>query len=211
MRVRISLMVCASAVVLLAGTAGAQPGTVIVEGRGGGMLPVGSFRHLQNDGGGYSIAAGYEFNDFLDMFLEFTHSFNDNDNVVIHGPGFTATSNETNQTFVVSMGPRVNFVPSDFVVRPYGLFQVGWYHFANFNSIKVNGQTLLDDDDQDAVGVQAGLGLEGTVFQLYQRRGDKVPLLEMTLGAEGAFHQAFLANKDDRQFVTVMGTVGFRF
>jgi hypothetical protein len=145
------------------------------------------------------------------MLFEFTHSFNDNDNFVFHGPGFTATSNETNQTFVVGIGPRINFIPSDFLVRPYGLFQVGWYHFANFNSIKVNDRTVLDDDDDDAFGVQAGLGLEGTVFQLYQRRGDKVPLLEVTVGAEGSFHQAFMPNKDDRQFVTAMGTVGVRF
>ena len=210
MRIRISLLALASMVVL-AGTVHAQPGTVYLQGRGGAMLPVGTFRHLQNSGGAYSIAAGYEFADYLDMQLEFMHSFNDNDNFVFHGSGFTAVSNEVNQTFVVGIGPRINFVPSDFLVRPYGLVQVGWYHFANFNSIKVDNRTILDDTDDDAVGIQAGLGIEGTVFQLYERRGDRVPLLEVTVGAQGSYHQAFMPNKDDRQFVSAMGTVGVRF
>jgi len=210
MRIRMSLLGLASMLVV-AGIAQAQPGTVIVEGRGGGMIPVGSFRHLQHDGGAYSIAAGYEFTDFLDMFLEFTHSFNDNNNFVFHGPGIRFVSNEVNQTFVVGVGPRINFMPSDSLVRPYGLFQVGWYHFAQFNSIKLNNRTILDDNDPDAVGIQAGLGIEGTIFQLYQRRGDRLPLLEVTLGAQGSYHQAFFPNRDDRQFVTAMGSVGVRF
>ena len=196
--------------VAVAGTAHAQPGTVFLKGSGGAMIPVGTFHHQQNPGGAYSIAAGYEMVDFLDLMLEFTQSFNDIDNLHFSGPGFTASSDEVAQTFIVSGGPRINFVPSDFPVRPYMLAQVGWYHFAHFNSIEIDGVRILGDDDEDNVGVQGGLGLEATVLQLYERRGDKYPLLEVTLGVEGIYHQAF-AQGSDKQFVTTMGSLGVRF
>ena len=189
-----------AAVIVVAGTAHAQPGTVFVEGRGGGMIPVGNFRHKLNPGGAYSIAAGYEMVEFIDLLLEFTHSFNDTDNLHFTGPDFTAFSDEVAQTFVVGAGPRISFLPSEYLVRPYGLFQVGWYHFATFNSIKVDGVKILDDHDADAVGIQAGLGIEGTIFQLYERRSDRYPLMEVTLGVQGAYHQAFEPSAPDKQF-----------
>jgi hypothetical protein len=191
----------------------AQPGTVFLEGQGGAMIPVGDFRHDQNIGGAYSIAAGYEMVEFLDLMLQFTHSFNDNDNDRdrFSGPGLSGVSNETNQTFVVGIGPRINFLPSDFLVRPYGVFQVEWDHFAYYNQIDVDHQTLISDDDQDAVGLQAGLGIEGTVFQLYEHRNDRYPLMELTVGVHGSYHQAFQPGRADKQFVTTMGSFGVRF
>jgi len=203
-----------AAVIVVAGsahTAYGQPGTVFVEGRGGGMIPVGSFHKQVNPGGAYSIAAGYEMVEFLDVLLEFTHSFNDADNLHFVGPDYTAFSDEVAQTFIVGAGPRISFLPSEYLVRPYGFFQVGWYHFATFNSIKVDGVKILDDNDEDAVGVQAGLGVEGTVFQLFERRSDRYPLLEVTLGVHGAYHQAFEPSRPDKQFVTTMASLGVRF
>jgi hypothetical protein len=208
-----------AAVIVVAGTAHAQPGTVFVEGRGGGMIPVGDFRHKLNPGGAYSIAAGYEMVEFLDLLLEFTHSFNDTDNLhfaatgitQVPNEGVTAFSDEVAQTFIVGAGPRISFLPSEYLVRPYGLFQVGWYHFATFNSIKVDGVKILDDHDADAVGIQAGLGIEGTVFQLYERRSDRYPVMEITLGVQGSYHQAFEPSAPDKQFVTAMGSLGVRF
>jgi len=199
--------------VAVSGVAYAEPGAVFIEGQGGGMIPVGEFRHEQHDGGAYSIAAGYEFLEFLDGMIQFTHSFNDNKNSFdsFSGPGFFGHSNETNQTFVVGMGPRVNFLPSDFLVRPYGVFQVEWDHFARFNHVDFDGRTLISDNDQDAVGIQAGLGIEGTVFQLYRHRNDTVPIFELTVGANCSYHQAFQPNRPDKQFVTALGAVGFRF
>ena len=216
MRIR-SQVVGVACVLMLAGSGSlarveAQPGTAFLQGRAGAMIPVGTFHHRQNPGFAYSVAAGYEFTDFFDMLLEFTHAFNDNDNFKFTLPdGTRFVSNEVHQTFVVSMGPRINFMPSGSPVRPYMTAQGGWYHFANFNSIEIDSVGILSDEDDDAVGVQGGLGLEGTVFQLYERRGDEIPLLEFTLGVHGAFHHAFMPNRPDRQFVTTMGTVGLRF
>jgi len=67
--------------------------------------------------------------------LQFTHSFNDNKNSfdTFSGPGFVGHSNETEQNFIVGMGPRFDFLSSDYLVRPYGLFQIEWDHFARFN------------------------------------------------------------------------------
>jgi hypothetical protein len=212
MKVRALLMAVGLSVVV-SGVAHAQPGTVFLEGQGGAMIPVGEFRHDQRIGGAYSVAAGYEMVEFLDLMLQFTHSFNDNKNDQdrFAGPGFSGVSNETNQTFIVGFGPRVDFLPSDYLVRPYGLFQVEWDHFAYFNQIDFDHHTLISDDDQDAVGIQAGLGIEGSVFQLYRRRDDRYPLMEVTVGAHGSYHQAFQPGRADKQFVTTMGSVGVRF
>ncbi len=210
MKIRAQWLVVAL-VLGLAATAGAQPGTAFIEGRGGAMIPVGQFHKDQNPGGAYSIAAGYEFTSFLDGLVQFTHSFNDADNFHFTAPQFSATSDEVDQTFIVSGGPRINFASSDFPVRPYMLMQVGWYHFATFNSIAVNHVKILNDDDIDAVGLQGGLGIEGTILAISRHRGDAVPLLEVTLGVEGAYHQTFIPNRPDKQMVTTMGTLGFRF
>jgi len=212
MKIRSSLLIALS-VLVLAGSAAAHPGAVFLEGRGGALIPVGDFEDEQHVGGAYSLAAGYEFIPFLDLLLEFTHSFNDNkdghDTVEVRGVTFV--SDETKQNFVLGLGPRVNFLPSDSPVRPYGTFKTGWYHFANFNSIEVNGREPISDNDQDAFGLEAGLGLTGTVFTLFEHENDEIPLFEMTVGAHGSYHHAFLGGRDDRQFVTVMGSLGFRF
>lgn len=206
-----ALMVAVGLCVAVSSMAYAQPGTVFIEGQGGAMIPVGQFDHEQNIGGAYSIAAGYEMLEFLDLMLQFTHSFNDNDNDLFRGTGFNGRSNETNQTFVVGMGPRIDFLPSDYLVRPYGLFHVEWDHFAYFNQVDFNHRTLISDNDQDAVGIQAGLGIEGTVFQLYNNRNDRYPLMELTVGVNGSYHQAFQPGRPDKQFVTTLGSVGVRF
>jgi hypothetical protein len=91
------------------------------------------------------------------------------------------------------------------------LMQVGWYHFAQQNSITFLGETLLDDDDRDAVGIQGGLGIDGTVLQIYERQGDEIPLVEMTLGVHAAFHRAFLQNSPDFDMITTMASLGVRF
>jgi hypothetical protein len=200
-------------VVSFGGVAQAQPGTAFLETQGGAMVPVGEFRHDQNVGGAYSIAAGYEMLEFLDLMIQFTHSFNDNDDDrdTFTAPGLIGFSDETNQTFVVGTGPRINFLPSDFNVRPFAEFQVGWYHFAYFNDVTINDDTVISDDDHDSVGIRAGLGIEGTVFSLYERRDDKYPILEVTVGANASYHQAFDPARPDKQFVTTMGSVGIRF
>lgn len=212
MKVR-AMFVAIALSVLVTGAAQAQPGTAFIEGMGGAMIPVGDFRHDQHIGGAYSIIAGYEMLEFLDLTLQYTQSFNDNKNSAdtFSGPGFSGYSNETNQTFVVGFGPRINFLPSDFLVRPYGVVQVEWDHFAYFNQVDVNHRTLISDDDQDAVGLQAGLGIEGTVFQLYKHRDDSVPLMALTVGAHGSYHQAFQPGRADKQFVTALASFGVRF
>jgi hypothetical protein len=96
-------------------------------------------------------------------------------------------------------------------VRPYATVKGGWYHFANFTSVEVNGIDRISGDDQDAAGIEAGLGVTGTIFTLYERENDEIPLLEITLGVLGSYHHAFLAGQDDREFVTTMGSLGFRF
>ncbi len=208
-----ALVVACGLMLALPGAAHAQRGTVFVEGQGGAMIPVGAFHRDQHIGGAYSIAGGYEVVEYLDLMLQFTHSFNDNrnSNDRFAGPGFSGVSNETNQTFVVGIGPRINFLPSDYMVRPYGVFQVEWDHFAYYNQVTFAHHTLISDDDQDAVGLQAGLGIEGTIFQLYNKRDDRYPLMELTVGAYGSFHQAFQPNRADKQFVTTMGAFGVRF
>jgi len=145
--------------------------------------------------------------------MQFTHSFNDNKNEhdQFSVDGISGVSNETNQTFVVGMGTRVNFLPSDFLVRPYGVFQVEWDHFAYYNQVDFNHRTLISDDDQDAFGIQAGLGINGTVFQLYRNRNDTVPVMELTVGANGSYHHAFQPGRPDKQFVTAMASFGVRF
>ncbi len=211
MKIRAQVLVVAAFVLGLAATAAAQPGTVFLQGRGGSLIPVGSFHHEQNPGGAYSIAAGYEFTDFFDLALEFTHSFNDAKNFHFSTPQFTIESDEVDQTFITSLNPRINFTPADFPVRPYAVGGVGWYHFATFNSVSLNHHKILDDDDIDAVGLQGGLGVEGTILEVREHRGDEIPLLEMTLGVEAVYHQTFIPNRPDKQMVTAMGTLGFRF
>jgi len=206
-----SHVLAVACLVALAGSAQAQPGTAYLQVRGGALVPVGSFADQQDAGGAYSVAAGYEPIDFLGLELEFTQSFNDNVNDRVSGPGFTIISDEVKQNFVVGLGPRVTFLPSDYPVRPFGVLQAEWYHFANFNSVEVDGSTILSDDDEDAAGLEAGLGIEGTVFSVYERSGDEVPMLELTLGAQASYHHAFMPNRDDRQFVTAMGSLGLRF
>jgi hypothetical protein len=212
MKIRSSLLT-GLFVLVLAGGAAAQPGTAFLEGRGGALIPVGDFHHEQHVGGAYAIAAGYEFLPFLDLLLEFTHSFNDNKDShdTVHVGGLTLVSDEVKQNFVLGLGPRFNFLPSTYPVRPYATVKGGWYHFANVNSIQVNDRTLISDSDQDAAGIEAGLGLTGTVFTLYENENDEIPLFEMTVGAHGSYHHAFLGGRDDRQFVTAMGSLGFRF
>ncbi len=175
------------------------------------MIPVGDFSHEQDVGGAYSIAAGYEFIPFLDLLLEFTHSFNENDDEHVRVADLVFESDETHQTFILGLGPRINFLPSDYKVRPYATVKGGWYHFANFNSLEVNGIGKISDEDNDAAGIEAGLGLTGTIFTLYEREGDEVPLFEMTLGVHGSYHHAFLGGRDDREMVVTMGSLGFRF
>jgi hypothetical protein len=208
-----ALIVAVALSVALSGVASAQPGTVFIEGQGGALIPVGEFHHEQHIGGAYSIAAGYEMLEVLDLMLQFTHSFNDNKNSfdTFSGPGFVGHSNETEQNFIVGTGPRFDFLPSDYRVRPFGLFQVEWDHFARFNHVDFNGRTLISDDDQDAFGIQAGLGIEGTIFELYEHRGDKYPLLELTVGVNGSYHHAFHPNRPDKQFVTTLASFGVRF
>jgi hypothetical protein len=212
MKIRsVSLLV--ACFLVLAGNAAAQPGTAFLEGRGGAVIPIGDFENEQDIGGAYSIAAGYEFLPFLDLLLEFTHSFNENDNDhdTYQQAGLVFENDETHQNFVVALGPRINFLPSSFPVRPYGTVKGGWYHFANFNSVEVNSIGVFTDEDEDAAGIEAGLGLTGTIFTLYEREGDEIPVFEMTLGVHASYHHAFLNNRDDRQFVATMGSLGFRF
>lgn len=212
MKIRSQLIGVACLLLALAGTAEAQPGTAFLQARGGAMIPVGSFSNEQDIGGAYTIAAGYEFFDFLDGMIEFTQSFNEADTFRYEQANLSIVSNETKQTFIVTAGPRVNFLPADYRVRPYLNVQLGWYHFANFNSIEVDGRGILSDEDDDAFGISGGLGVEGTVMQIYERRGDTVPLLEMTVGAQVAYHEAFLTGgRSDRGFLTTMASLGLRF
>ena len=212
MKIR-SLSLAVLCVLCLAGSALAEPGAAFLEARGGALIPVGDFSHEQNPGGAYTIAAGYEFLPFLDGLLEFTHSFNENDgdNEHFEQSGIEFKSDEVHQNFVVALGPRINFLPSSYPVRPFATVKGGWYHFANFNSAEVNSIGVFTDEDEDAAGIEAGLGLTATIFTLYEREADEVPLLEITLGLHGSYHHAFLNNRDDRQFVTTMGSLGFRF
>src|SRR6185369_7882557 len=101
MKVR-ALLVAVGLTVLVAGAAQAEPGAAFVEGMGGAMIPVGDFHRDQHIGGAYSIAAGYEMIEFLDLMMQFTHSFNDNknDHDRFSVDGITGESDETNQTFV---------------------------------------------------------------------------------------------------------------
>lgn len=212
MKIR-SLSLTVLCVLVLAGSASAQPGTAFLEGRGGALIPVGNFSHQQDIGGAYSIAAGYEFLPFLDGLFEFTQAFNpsDDDHENFRVGDIRFSSSETHQNFIVALGPRINILPPSYLVRPYVTVKGGWYHFANFNSIEVNGVTKLSDEDQDAAGIEAGAGLTGTVFTLYEHENDEIPLLEITLGVHGSYHHAFLGGRSDREFVTTMGSLGFRF
>ena len=206
-------LVCSTVLVsaLLPARALAQPGTVFIEGRGGLLIPLGTFSHRDHTGGAYSIAAGYECLEFLDWVLEFTHSFNNNNNFRERVGGVNFISDETHMTFITSTGPRINFMPSSSRIRPYMLFQVGWYHFARKNDIEVNGTTILDDTDRDAVGIEGGLGINGTILQVYERHGDEIPMVEVTMGLEASFHRAFLSNRPDRDMLTTMASLGVRF
>jgi hypothetical protein len=212
MKIR-SLSLAVVGVLVLAGSALAQPGTAFLEARGGALIPVGHFSHEENPGGAYSIAAGYEFLPYLDGLFEFTHAFNENDgdNEHFEHAGLRFKTEETHQNFIVSLGPRINFLPSSYPVRPYATVKGGWYHFSNFNSLEVNSVGIFTDEDEDAAGIEAGLGLNGTIFTLYERENDEIPLLEITLGLHGSYHHAFLGGRSDREFVTTMGSLGFRF
>lgn len=212
MKIR-SLSLTVLCVLVLAGSAAAQPGTAFLEARGGALIPVGDFSHDQDIGGAYTIAAGYEFLPFLDGLLEFTQAFNpsDDDHDSFRVGDLRFESEETHQNFVVALGPRINFLPSSYPVRPYATVKGGWYHFANFNSVEVNGISKISGEDQDAAGIEAGLGVTGTIFTLYERENDEIPLLEITLGALASYHHAFLGGREDREFVTTMGSLGFRF
>ena len=142
-----------------------------------------------------------------------TQSFNgtDGDSERYRQGVLTFENDEVHQNFIVALGPRINFLPPTYPVRPWATVKGGWYHFANFNSAEVNGVSVFSDADRDAFGIEAGLGVTGTVFTLYERENDAVPLLEVTLGLLGSYHHAFLANRSDRQFVTTMGSIGVRF
>ncbi len=208
-----SLSLAVLCVLSLVGSAAAEPGAAFLEGRGGALIPVGNFEDDQDVGGAYTIAAGYEFLPFLDGLLEFTHAFNpsDDDAEKFRVGDLTFKSEETHQNFIVALGPRINFLPSTFPVRPFATVKGGWYHFANFNSVEVNSIGQITDEDEDAVGIEAGLGLTGTVFTLYERENDEIPLFEITLGLHASYHHAFLGGRSDREFVTTMGSLGFRF
>lgn len=195
----------------IASPAFAQPGTAFIEGRGGVLFPLGNFANRDDTGGAYSIAAGYEILPFFDWLIDFTHAFTDNDNFHARRNGVSFESDETHQTFITSTGPRINFMPSSSRVRPFMLFQVGWYHFAQTNDIEAFGETLLSDNDRDAVGIQGGLGIDATVLQVYEHHGDEIPMVEMTVGVHGSFHRAFLTNSPDRDMITTMGSLGVRF
>ena len=212
MKIR-SLSLTVLCVLVLAGSASAQPGAAFVEARGGVLFPVGSFSHQQDFGGAYSIAAGYEFLPSLDGIFEFTHAFNpsDDDHDQFRVGDLRFESEEVHQNFIVALGPRINFLPSTYPFRPYATVKGGWYHFANFNSIEVNSVGKVSDEDDDAVGIEAGLGFTGTVFTLYEHENDEIPLLEITLGIHGSYHHAFMGGRSDREFVTTMGSLGFRF
>ena len=206
------LVVALAAVIVVAGTAHAQPGTAYLRTSGGAMMPIGDFDDVQDQGWAYSILAGYEFIDFFDLTMEFTHSFNDNDNEHRFAPGVSVESDETHQSFVIDIGPRINFVPAHYLVKPYGMFQVGWYHFANFNSVKQAGSVdVISDEDDDAVGIEAGLGVEGTIFQLYENKTDEIPMFDLALGVHASYHHAFRPGDTDNQFITTMGSVTMRF
>ncbi len=215
MKVRSQLLMVVCAVALasvgVATPASAQPGAAFIEGRGGVLIPLGNFANRDHVGGAYSIAAGYEFLPFFDWLIEYTHAFTDNDNFRARRNGVSFVSDETHQTFITSTGPRINFMPSSSRVRPFMLFQVGWYHFAQSNEIEAFGETLLDDNDRDAVGIQGGLGIDGTVLQIYERHGDEIPMVEMTVGVHASFHRAFLSNSPDRDMITTMASLGVRF
>jgi len=208
-----SLSLTVLCVLCLVGSASAEPGAAFLEGRGGVLIPVGSFGHDQDVGGAYTIAAGYEFLPFLDGMFEFTHAFNDNDDDhdQFRVGDLTFKNDETHQNFIVALGPRINFLPSTFPVRPYATVKGGWYHFGNANSIEVNSLGKVSDEDDDAVGIEAGLGVTGTIFTLYERENDEIPLFEMTLGVHSSYHHAFMGGRADREFVVTMGSVGFRF
>jgi hypothetical protein len=197
----------------LVGSAAAEPGAAFVELRGGALFPVGNFSRHQDIGGAYSIAAGYEFLPFLDGMFEFTHAFNpsDDDHDHFRVGDLVFESEEVHQNFIVALGPRINFLPSDYPVRPYATVKGGWYHFANFNSVEVNSIGQITDEDEDAVGIEAGLGLTGTIFTLYEHENDESPIFEITLGAHGSYHHAFMGGTEDREFVVGMGSLGFRF
>jgi outer membrane protein with beta-barrel domain len=212
MKIR-SLSLTVLCVLVLAASAAAEPGAAFLEGRGGALFPVGNFSHKQDIGGAYSIAGGYEFLPFLDGLLEFTHSFNpsDDDHDHYRHGDVSFESDEVHQNFIVALGPRINFLPSTYRFRPYATVKGGWYHIANFNSLKVNGITVLSDNDDDAAGIEAGLGFNVTVFTLFEHEHDEVPLFEMTVGAHGSYHHAFLTGRTDPEFVTAMGSLGFRF
>ena len=208
-----SLSLTVLCVLGLVGSAAAEPGAAFVEGRGGALIPVGQFNNERDIGGAYSIAAGYEFLPFLDGLLEFTHAFNENDedHEKFRVGDLTFKNEETHQTFIVALGTRVNFLPSDYPVRPYAVVKGGWYHFGNANSIEVNSLGKISDEDDDAAGIEAGLGLTGTVFTLYEHENDESPIFEITLGAHASYHHAFMGGRADREFVMTMGTLGFRF
>jgi hypothetical protein len=208
-----SLSLTVLCVLGLVGSAAAEPGAAFLEARGGALFPVGHFSRHQDIGGTYSIAAGYEFLPFLDGVFQFTHAFNpsDDDHDRFRVGDLTIESEEVHQNFIVALGPRINFLPSTFPVRPYANVKAGWYHFANFNSVEVNSLGKISDEDDDAVGIEAGLGLTGTVFTLYEHENDESPIFEVTLGAEGTYHHAFMGGREDREFVTAMASLGFRF
>lgn len=212
MKIR-SLSLTVLCILVLAGSAAAEPGAAFVEARGGVLIPVGSFSRHQDYGGAYSIAAGYEFLPILDGLLEFTHAFNpsDDDHDQFRVGDLRFESDEVHQNFIVALGTRINFLPSSWVFRPYATVKGGWYHFANFNSIEVNSLGKISDEDDDAAGIEAGLGFTATVFKLFERENDEVPIFEITVGANGSYHHAFMGGRDDREFVTAMSSLGFRF
>ena len=108
MKIR-SLWLTVLCMLVLAGSAAAEPGAAFLEGRGGVLIPVGHFDHEQNWGGAYSIAAGYEFLPFLDGLFEFTHAFNasDDDNENFQHGNVRIASEEVHQNFIVALGPRI--------------------------------------------------------------------------------------------------------
>ena len=212
MKIR-SLSLTVLCVLVLTTSAAAEPGAAFLEAKGGALIPLGNFNHEQDIGGAYSIAAGYEFLPFLDGLFEFTHAFNksDDDHDQFRVGDLRFESDEVHQNFIVALGTRINFLPSNYVFRPYANVKGGWYHFANFNSVEVNSIGQFTDEDEDAVGVEAGLGFTATVFTLFEHQNDEVPLMEITLGADCNYHHAFLGGRSDREFLTTMGTLGFRF
>ena len=191
-----------------------SPGRPSSKARGGALIPVGNFSHEQDIGGAYSIAAGYEFLPFLDGLFEFTQAFNPSDD-------------DHEQLSGRRPALRVRRDPSEFHRRPRPAHQLPALELSRpalrdregrLVSLRQLQQRRGERRRQDQrtrtrmpPASRPGSASPATVFTLYERENDEIPLLEITLGVHGSYHHAFLGGRDDREFVTTMGSLGFRF